>query len=149
MPLSSTTSLTPPLTKQKSVNLLERLTRNSFPGILCGIVILILTGLPGSCFPHVKPALGLDKVAHIIMYAVFSFLCLWGYRQQYVNNGKAYQKRALLLAVIISIAYGGLTEIMQEFFVPLRTGDWFDLLADVIGTCLGGLIFYLFYRQRK
>ena len=139
----------PLLTKQKSVNLLERLTRNSYPGILCGIVILILTGLPGSCFPHVKPALGLDKVAHIIMYAVFSFLCLWGYRQQYVNNGKAYQKRALLLAVIISIAYGGLTEIMQEFFVPLRTGDWFDLLADVIGTCLGGLIFYLFYRQRK
>ena len=146
---NSTTSLMPPLTKQKSVNLLERLTRNSFPGILCGIGILILTGLPGTYLPHVKPVIGLDKVVHILMYAGFAFLCLWGYRQQYVDNGKAYQKRAILLAIIISFAYGGLTEIMQEFLVPSRTGDWIDFLADGIGTCLGGLIFYLFYRHKK
>ena len=149
MPLSSTTSLMPPLTKQKSVNLLERLTRNSIPGILCGIVILILTGLPGSCFPHVKPALGLDKVVHVLMYAGFAFLCLWGYRQQYVDNGTAYQKRAIFLAIIISFAYGGLTELMQEFLVPSRTGDWFDFLSDGIGTCLGGFFFYLFFRHKK
>lgn len=128
---------------------MERLTRNSIPGILCGIVILILTGLPGSCFPHVKPALGLDKVVHVLMYAGFAFLCLWGYRQQYVDNGTTYQKRAIFLAIIISFAYGGLTELMQEFLVPSRTGDWFDFLADGIGTCLGGFFFYLFFRHKK
>ena len=149
MPLSSTTSLMPPLTKQKSVNLLERLTRNSIPGILCGIVILILTGLPGSCFPHVKPALGLDKVVHVLMYAGFAFLCLWGYRQQYVDNGTAYQKRAIFLAIIISFAYGGLTELMQEFLVPSRTGDWFDFASDSIGTLIGVGVFHLFYRHKK
>ena len=83
------------------------------------------------------------------MYAGFAFLCLWGYRQQYVDNGKAYQKRAIFLAIIISFAYGGLTEIMQEFLVPSRTGDWFDFLADGIGTCLGGFFFHLFYRHKK
>ena len=66
----------PPLTKPRSVNLLDRLTRNSIPGILCGIVILILTVLPGSMFPRVKPAIGLDKVVHILMYAGFTFACL-------------------------------------------------------------------------
>ena len=129
---------------------MERLTRNSIPGILCGIVILILTGLPGSLFPRVKPALGLDKVAHVIMYAGFAFACLWGYRKQFVSNGLAYQKRAIFLTILISIAYGGLTEIMQETITVLhRSGDWRDLIADSIGTGLGVLIFYLFFRRKK
>ena len=129
---------------------MERLTRNSIPGILCGIVILILTGLPGSLFPRVKPAIGLDKVAHILMYTGFAFACLWGYRKQFVSNGLAYKKRAMLLTIIISIAYGGLTEIMQETITVLhRSGDWRDLIADAIGTVLGVLIFYLFFRRKK
>jgi VanZ family protein len=128
---------------------LERLTRNSYPGILCGIVILILTGLPGSCFPRVKPAIGLDKVAHIIMYTAFAFLCLWGYRKQFVSNGIQYRKKAIILAIIIGIAYGGLTEIIQENLVPSRTGDWYDFLADGIGTGLGALFFYLFFHRKK
>ena len=129
---------------------MERLTRNSIPGILCGIIILILTGLPGSFFPRVKPAIGLDKVAHAIMYAGFAYACLWGYRKQFVSNGLAYKKRALLLTVIISIAYGGLTEIMQETITVLhRSGDWRDLIADTIGTVIGVLIFYLFFRRKK
>ncbi len=129
---------------------MERLTRNSIPGILCGIIILILTGLPGSLFPRVKPAIGLDKVAHVIMYAGFAYACLWGYRKQFVSNGSAYKKRALLLTVIISIAYGGLTEIMQETITVLhRSGDWRDLIADAIGTVIGVLIFYLFFRRKK
>ncbi len=129
---------------------MERLTRNSIPGILCGIVILILTGLPGSLFPRVKPTLGLDKVAHVIMYAGFAFACLWGYRKQFVSNGLSYQKRAIILTILISIAYGGLTEIMQETITVLhRSGDWRDLIADSIGTGLGVLIFYLFFRRKK
>ena len=53
------------------------------------------------------------------------------------------------LAVVISIAYGGLTELMQEFFVPTRTGDWIDFLADILGTGLGALVFYLFFHRKK
>ena len=139
----------PPLTKLRLANLLERLTRNSYPGLLCGIIIMVLTGIPGSCLPHVKPIIGLDKVVHLFMYATFAFLCLWGYRKQFISNGKTYQKKALLLAVVISIFYGGLTEILQEYLVPGRTGDWFDFLADSIGTLLGITIFYLFYRRKK
>ncbi|MBR6227394.1 MAG: VanZ family protein [Bacteroidales bacterium] len=128
---------------------MERLTRNSIPGILCGIVIMFLTVLPGSLFPHVKPVVGLDKVAHILMYAGFTFACLWGYRKQFVSNGLAYKKRAVLLAIVISIAYGGLTEMIQEHIVPTRTGDWFDFVADSIGTMLGALVFYLFFHRKK
>jgi len=141
----------PQPTKPKSVNasILEKLTRNSFPGILCGLAILIVTGLPGSVFPRVKPAIGLDKVVHILMYASFAFICIWGYRKQFISNGKTYRKKALLLTTIISICYGGLTEIIQEFLVPSRTGDIFDFIADIIGTLIGMLIFYLFFKNKK
>ena len=139
----------PPLTKPRLVNLLEKLTKNSIPGILCGIVIMILTVLPGSLFPRVKPAIGLDKVVHIIMYAGFVFACLWGYRDQYITNGATYKKRAILLAVVISIGYGGLTELIQEHVVPTRTGDWFDFIGDCIGTGLGALVFYYFFHRKK
>ena len=83
------------------------------------------------------------------MYTCFAFACLWGYRKQFTTQGKAYQKRALLLTLVISIAYGGLTELMQEFIVPNRTGDWKDFLADSLGTLLGVAIFYLFYRKKN
>ena len=128
---------------------MERLTRNSYPGILCGIVILILTGLPGSLFPHTKPIVGLDKVVHALMYAGFAFACLWGYRKQFVSNGLAYRRKAIVLTLIISIAYGGLTELMQEYLVKSRTGDWFDFLADSIGAGLGVLVFYIFFHRKK
>ena len=93
--------------------------------------------------------MGIDKVVHLLMYVTFAFLCLWGYRKQFISNGMAYKKRAILLAVVISIAYGGLTEIMQEYLVPSRTGDWVDFAADSIGTLVGVGIFYLFFREKK
>ena len=135
--------------KLVKTRVLEKLTRNSIPGILCGLVILILTGLPGSCFPKVKPVIGFDKVVHICMYIVFAFACIWGYREQYVNGDKTYRRKALLTAAIIGIAYGGLTEIIQETITYQRTGDWFDFLADSIGTLAGLLIFCLFFRKKK
>ena len=128
---------------------MEKLTRNSIPGILCGIVILILTGLPGSCFPRVKPALGLDKIVHVIMYAGFAFLCVWGYREQFLTKGKTYQIKALALTTVISILYGGITEILQEHLVPLRTGDVYDFIADIIGTLVGISLFAVFFRKKK
>ena len=149
MSLNLMAFLMPLLMKPRLVNLLEKLTRNSIPGILCGITIMILTVLPGSLFPRVKPAIGLDKVAHIFMYAGFAFICIWGYRSQFISNGLIYRKKAILLTILISIAYGGMTELIQEYLVPTRTGDRFDFIADCIGTCLGVLFFYLFFRRKK
>lgn len=128
---------------------LEKLTKNCIPGILCGIVILILTGLPGSVFPKVKPIIGLDKVVHILMYATFAFFCIWGYRQPYREGNDAYRRKAIILTCIISILYGGFTELIQEFLVPSRIGSWFDFLADAIGTLLGISIFRYFFRKGK
>ena len=138
------------LTKLRSDNspILEKLTRNIYPGLLCGIIILILTGLPGSCFPHVKPAIGLDKVAHIIMFAGFGFLSIWGYRAQFEQKERKEKYKSLILTFLISIIFGALTEIMQETICYQRTGSVYDFIADVIGS-LFGLAFFTFLQKRK
>lgn len=110
------------------------------------MVILLLTGLPGSAF-KVKPAVGLDKVAHVFMYAGFSFITLWGYRKQYDENGKKYRKKALWITIVIGILYGVLTELMQEFLITTRTGSVYDWIADVIGSFFGAGIYYFFHRK--
>ena len=88
-------------------------------------------------------------MAHGLMYAVFAFSCLWGYREQLVANGPAYRKKAILITIAIGIAYGGLTEIIQATLVPSRTGDWFDFVADIVGTCLGTYVFHLLKKKKK
>ena len=111
------------------------------------MVILVLTGLPGSCFPKVKPTLGLDKIGHFLMYLGFAFMTLWGYRKPYQEKGKPYRNKALLLTLAISIVFGALTEIMQETLIPSRVGSVYDWIADIIGSIVGMTSYYFFYRN--
>lgn len=110
-------------------------------------MILVLTGLPGSLLPRVKPIIGADKVIHLLMYMGFTFITLWGYRKPYGENGKAYRNKALWITLAIGIAYGALTEVMQETLIPLRTGNIYDWIADVLGSIIGVIVFYFFHRN--
>ena len=126
---------------------LERFTRNSYPGVFCAAVILLLTGLPGSCFPKVKPTLGIDKIVHVAMYLAMAFLCLWGYRKPYRDRETAFRRKACWLTLAICIPYGALTEVMQEWCIPGRVGSVYDWLADLIGSVIGVLLFVFLYRN--
>ena len=99
--------------------------------------------------PKVKPVLGVDKVVHLLMYAAFAFLTLWGYRKPFMENGKAYQSKAFWITLAISVVFGALTEVMQETLVPGRVGSVYDWIADVAGSILGATVFYFFYRNRN
>lgn len=110
---------------------------------------MVLTGLPGSCFPQVKPTLGADKVVHIIMYAGFAYACLWGYRQTYDKHDKQHRLNMLSRTALISLAFGGLTEIMQETICYNRYGNWYDFAADAIGSLFGILLFSVFFGRKK
>ena len=116
---------------------------------MCAAVILLLTGLPGSYFPHVKPVVGMDKVAHLLMYAGFTFITIWGYRQPFKEKGRDYQRKMIWTVTVIGILYGALTEIMQEFLIPSRTGSVYDWIADLLGSIIGVIFAYFFLRNRN
>lgn len=63
-----------------------------------------------------------DKVAHAVLFGILA-LALWG-----TSGGKRP-----LLAVVITLAFGMLDEWRQQF-LPGRSIDWVDLVADGIGA---------------
>ena len=131
---------------------MKSLIRHIFPGLLCGIIIMILCGMPGNYIPKVVTFwewLGPDKIAHLMMFAAFAFSIMLGYRKEYCENDKAYRIRLQLITVLISADYGGLTELLQSYQIfKGRFGSIYDFFADVIGCVLGILIFKLVFRKK-
>ena len=112
---------------------------------------MILCGLPGSYFPQVRTFwewLGPDKVVHLLMFGIFSFLIIFGYREEYCTLGKQYRIKIQTITLLISITYGAMTEALQLYIFKGRYGSIYDFLADVIGCVLGVFIFKLFFRKK-
>ena len=111
------------------------------------MVILVLTGLPGSCFTPPKHPWGQDKIAHVLMYLAFAYITLWGYRKPYSERGKAFHRNAILITLGIGIVFGALTEVMQATLIPGRIGSYNDWIADCVGTVFGIFLFYFLHRK--
>jgi len=113
---------------------------------------MVIMGLPGKCFPIVVcfwDWLSPDKIVHCILFGMLSFAMLWGYRKKILSDKNTLLKKAFLLTLIISISYGGLTELLQKYVFINRFGSVFDFLADAIGCVLGIIVFYFIYRKKN
>jgi len=80
---------------------------------------------------------GLDKLAHFGAYFVLGAL---------LAHATTRLGETPLLAVAIGVAYGAVDEIHQHF-VPGRTSDVFDWVADTAGVICGVLIFLLVFTR--
>ena len=130
---------------------MKRLIRHIYPGVFCGIIIMILCGIPGSHLPKVKTFwewLGPDKIVHSIMFTALAISILFGYRHEFCERDKSYRQKLLLITFLISISYGALTEILQKYVFIGRYGSYYDFLADVIGCILGIFIFNIIFRKK-
>jgi VanZ family protein len=76
---------------------------------------------------------GRDKLAHLTAYAVLGFL---------LARARGAGRAALWLPILLGLAYAASDEIHQSF-VPGRSADPFDWVADAIGVALGVLLFHL------
>jgi VanZ family protein len=87
---------------------------------------------------HPSPEIGpdwpfKDKVLHFIAYALLGVLFL---RAFYTTRIKHHLKLIFALSVLFSALYGISDEIHQSF-VPYRTADVMDALADILGSIAG------------
>ncbi|MDN5726802.1 MAG: VanZ family protein [Propionibacteriales bacterium] len=87
------------------------------------------TGLAGA------PAIpGLDKIAHALMFAApVLLLLLAGCRRRWV--------------LPVFIGHAAISELVQHFFLPNRSGDPYDLLADLLGIGVAVLLTRLVTRR--
>lgn len=74
-----------------------------------------------------------DKVVHFVEYAMLGFLVAFAVRRTWP---KERILRTALFSVWVAFAWGVLDELHQAF-VPGRSGDALDLIADFAGAVAG------------
>ncbi len=67
----------------------------------------------------------------------------------YVKDNIKRANHFLFLLIIGAILYGGLIEIIQEYFTIRRTAEWLDWGADILGVGLGFSLGGLLLKNRK
>lgn len=94
---------------------------------LLAVLLIAITWLALSPAPPRTVDTGWDKSNHAIAFAALAFTAVWALWPR---------PRQWLLLVVALLAYGGAIEVAQSF-VPPRSGDWLDLLADGLGITIG------------
>jgi VanZ family protein len=79
----------------------------------------------------------IDKVAHAIAYSTLCVICCWSFRQVFE---KKLQPVQIWSIAGFSFMYGLSIEIVQHF-LPHRSFDPFDMLANAVGVLIGAVIF--------
>jgi VanZ like family len=99
--------------------------------ILWLIFVTYLFCLPGAALPKADwmSRIWFDKWVHIGVFIGLVFL--WSRALQLVT------RKSLLLLILIAVVYGFVIEIVQDRFIPNRSFDWSDLLADFVGCMIG------------
>lgn len=88
-------------------------------------------------FPDLIPAFPLiDKLLHFSAWAVLGFLF---FRAYHGNSPFSHRKDLLLWISFLSAALYGVSDEIHQHFVPSRTADILDILADVAGSLCGAL----------
>jgi glycopeptide antibiotics resistance protein len=117
--------------------------RYVWPALAWAVVILILCGFPGEKLPKLtflqwlKP----DKIAHLVLFGIQSYLLMRGFEKQ--NEYSFLMKNAVLSAIVLSVLFGCLVEVMQDTVFIQRSGD----IRDAIANSLGALAGWWFYRK--
>jgi VanZ family protein len=83
---------------------------------------------------HWFDSLPIDKIIHIVLFGSLA-LSIFAYFQ-YSNILGLKTIRAKALALIFCILYGIGMEYYQKYFVPSRSLDVIDMLADAMGALL-------------
>ena len=111
------------------------------PVILYCLLIFIQSSYPASqslpSIPH------MDKLAHIGAYALLGFLLFRAFQSTSIWKSAVL---IVILSALVSSMFGISDEIHQHF-VPSRTADVVDVLADVAGSFLGAVTAKVFLNR--
>ena len=112
-------------------------TKSYVPAVCAFIVATLLFCLPGDRLSEASwlEDLELDKLVHVGLFAGLVFL--WGLPFQSLIE-KA-ERRNLIYGLIALgfMAYGVAIEFIQRDFIPFRSFDLYDIVADTIGCVIG------------
>ncbi len=117
--------------------------------IAWALLIAFLCLTPGNALPQWKWAdlLSVDKLVHVLMFGALSYLLARGFRERASNTWS--DAKVLLIAGLLSFAYGGLMELLQDIPSLGRNGDVVDLTANTIGAVAGAFLVSRYWARRR
>ncbi|MGL5788191.1 MAG: VanZ family protein [Bacteroidales bacterium] len=74
----------------------------------------------------------IDKIVHFCFYFGISFL---SYISIHRKSYPAY--RIYLMVLLVPIIFGGVIELLQQYYFPPRSAEWADFAADILGSLFG------------
>ena len=77
-----------------------------------------------------------DKIWHFLTYAILSWLIFK------VISGNQLFVYAIIMAALLSSLYGVFMEVLQALVNTGRYFDYFDIIANIIGSLTGSLVYY-------
>lgn len=114
-------------------------------------MIFLFSSLPASTYP--RPGFpAADKLVHVLLYAVLAALLATALAPPRSRAAPERSRRTVMLialAAVIATLYG-VTDELHQLFVPGRSSDVGDLLADAAGALIGtGATAALLRRRRR
>ncbi|MBK7214727.1 MAG: VanZ family protein, partial [Bacteroidales bacterium] len=89
-----------------------------------GLIIMILTAIPGQMIPRVQGFLDLfapDKLVHLFIFGLLQWLLL----KESGNGEKETRKDNIATTLIVSLGYAALTELLQwKLFINRQGSVW-------------------------
>jgi VanZ family protein len=112
------------------------------PVILWMVVIFTFSSIP-NLKTDLREDYILRKIAHVLEFAILTFLLIQGLKQEKLNY-----KKVVLYSLIFALFYA-LTDEYHQTFVEGRQGSFRDAGIDSIGILLTGLVWYIKSKGRR
>jgi VanZ family protein len=124
----------------------QKVLLSFLPAVSWAILLLVLSLMPTSGIldfslpqiPHI------DKIAHLVMYAMMGLLLSLGFSTLFPEQ----KKRIVLYPAILASTYGLIMEILQ-FHTSYRSFEWGDIAANTLGAILGAISFVVFLHRPR
>lgn len=111
------------------------------PAIGWALFIFTLSAGPGISLPvEWWKLFSPDKWGHAIVYGILSVLILWGFAK-IGKTGSPF----VFWGFSIAAGYGIAMELMQYTFFPGRYFEVLDIIANIIGSIIGLVLFRKFH----
>ncbi|TAE41162.1 MAG: VanZ family protein [Sphingobacteriales bacterium] len=120
--------------------------KSQLPSILWALLVFTLCNMPinnmGNTFSYFE---GFDKLVHLGFFFVLAVLIFWGR----INSLKNYHLISdLTIAVLVTFCFGSGIELLQWKVFTYRSGDWWDLFADMLGVAMAIFAYILLHKKQ-
>jgi VanZ family protein len=127
---------------------LKKYSPGYLPAFLWLIFSTYLFCSPGSGEPKYEwlIQINFDKLVHFGIFSVQVFLTCWGYRGR--NPDTLSPTIPFLLFTSLAIVFGVVIEFLQDGYIPNRSFQVGDIVADTLGSVIGCWISVMsFYKK--